>query len=455
MKRMLLAAVLCTSVAAAQVPKTLTLADAIALGMAANKTLKISGAKEDAARGRAGEAGTALLPSLRFEGSYRRLSEIDPFQISLPILPAPIVVFPSIPNTYTMRATLQQPLFTGFKLLNNARAASRLADAAAEDEANDEAEVVVTVTSAYWMEYQTIENRKAVGENVARLEAYERDTKNLMQAGLATRNDLLKVEVQLSNARLTLLDASNDVQIALMNLNIAIGEPLENDIVPVSIPGGEDSASAADPGKEMASLTGAAGRNRPDLAAMKLRVDAAEASLHAAQGGWWPQIYLSGSYYYSRPNSRIVPARDEFTGTWDVGVTLQFDVWNWGLTGYQTDQARASLIQNQWLYEQMKENASLEVRKNALTESRAREKVGVARLGVEQADENVRSTDEKYAKGAASSTDVLDASVALLQARTNLTGALVDLELAYTRLLKSLGVRSGNLRGSSGETRHE
>jgi outer membrane protein TolC len=81
--------------------------------------------------------------------------------------------------------------------------------------------------------------------------------------------------------------------------------------------------------------------------------------------------------------------------------------------------------------------------------------VGVARLGVEQADENVRSTDEKYAKGAASSTDVLDASVALLQARTNLTGALVDLELAHTRLLKSLGVRSGNLRGSLGETRHE
>jgi len=53
---------------------------------------------------------------------------------------------------------------------------------------------------------------------------------------------------------------------------------------------------------------------------------------------------------YSRPNSRIVPARDEFTGTWDVGVTLPILCLELGLTGYQTDQARASLVQNQWLF---------------------------------------------------------------------------------------------------------
>ena len=70
--------------ALAQAPRQLTLDEAIAIGMKNSKMLRVSAAKVEAAEARTGEAGTALLPSLKLEGSYKRLSDVDPFAVKGP-----------------------------------------------------------------------------------------------------------------------------------------------------------------------------------------------------------------------------------------------------------------------------------------------------------------------------------------------------------------------------------
>lgn len=420
-----------------QTEKPLTLEDALTIGREHSKLLKISSAKVDAATARADETGTTLLPSLKLEGSYRRLSDVDPFQVTVPFSPSPIVISPTILNTYNVRVGLQQPIFTGFKLRSNARAAEYLATAATFENRNDASELDLNIIGAYWTLFQTIQTRTLVDENVTRLVSYEEDTKRLMNAGMATRNDLLKIQVQLSSARLTQIDAVNDVQLAMMNLNNIIGQPLETLVRLVSRPAGVEDRSPGE--EESGRLVTKALDARPDLQAMKFRVQAAEASVSAAQGGWWPQLFLGANYYYARPNSRYQPARDEFKSTWDVGVTLQFDLWNWGATSYQTGQASAQFHQNELLYAQMKDNISLEVTRAALNVERARNKVAVAQLSIEQADENVRTTNDKYRNGLATSSDLLDADVALLQAKTSLSASQVEYALALARLDKATG----------------
>ncbi len=91
------------------------------------------------------------------------------------------------------------------------------------------------------------------------------------------------------------------------------------------------------------------------------------------------------------------------------------------------------------MYEQMKENASLEVTRYSLARRRAKDKVNVSALAISQAEENVRTMQDKYRSGLATSTEVLDASVALLQSRTNYTGALVEFEVARARLTRASG----------------
>jgi outer membrane protein TolC len=178
---------------------------------------------------------------------------------------------------------------------------------------------------------------------------------------------------------------------------------------------------------------------RPDLQAMQARVDASEAGVRAAMGNWWPQIFFTGNYYYSRPNPRYMPTLDMWRDTWDIGVSVQMDIWNWGLTSAQIQQANASLLANRFMYEQMKENASLEVTRYGLAKRRARDKVAVSALAISQAEENVRTIQDKYRAGLATSTEVLDASVALLQSRTNYSGALVEFEVARARLTRASG----------------
>jgi outer membrane protein TolC len=132
--------------------------------------------------------------------------------------------------------------------------------------------------------------------------------------------------------------------------------------------------------------------------------------------------------------------KDEFKGTWEVGVALQFDIWNWGIAGHQSDQARSLLEQNELTLSQLKDNATLDVKRSQLGVLRASKRIEVARAAIDQADENSRSINEKYKNGLATSTELLDASVALLQARTNYTGALVEHQIALARLNRAVGL---------------
>jgi outer membrane protein TolC len=444
MIRVVLTWTLLSCIGFAQPRKSLSLEDAIEIGLQQNKVLMASSKNVDVASARASEVNTALLPSLTFESSYQRLSEVDPFQVVVPFSPTPVTLSPIVLDNYKLKLSLRQPVFTGFRLRSNARAAEFAAQATEYEYHSDKSDLILNIKNAYWMLYQTIEVKNFVDENVNLLQVHLKDTENLMNAGLATRNDLLKIEVQHSDARLAQIDATHDVRVATMNLNNVIGQPLDTELRLTSQParrsgGPGPQQKMSEDVSRVHSLVSTAHGARADLKSMEFRIKAEDASVSAAQGDWWPQIFLAGNYYYSRPNPRVLPTRDEFKGTWDIGLMLQFDVWNWGATSNRTQQAQAGLNRTEYLYEQMKDNVSLEVTRSYLQVERSSEKVEVARLSIAQAEENARSTNEKYKNGLATSSDLLDADVALLHARTNLTGALVEFELAQARLSKAIG----------------
>ena len=63
----------------------------------------------------------------------------------------------------------------------------------------------------------------------------------------------------------------------------------------------------------------------------------------------------------------------------------------------------------------------------------------VAGQNVTQAEENYRVTNDKFKNGLALNSDLLDAEVALLQAKTDYIQSIVDYELAQAKLNKSIG----------------
>ncbi|MGB2958253.1 MAG: TolC family protein [Bacteroidota bacterium] len=441
MKRIGLALVWAASTAFAQEPVTLTLEEAISIARENSKSLLVSGARVNSAASRAGEVETALYPNLFFYGGYVRLKP-GTFSLATPGSPTPVSVGPVVDDTYTLQVGLRQPLFTGFSLSNNVRVAELEAEAARFEYQMEEADLVLNVTTAYWTLYQALQARRYAEENVARLRSYLADTEHLVAAGLATRNDRLKVEVQLASGKILQIEATNDVQLGMLHLNNVMGQPLGSEVRLASQPDagrdGDGDRILAER-EEPSALAERAWNARQDVQAFSARAEAARAGVDAAKGNWWPRLELTAHYLYNRPNSRYEPLTDEFIGSWDVGIQLAFDVWNWGATARQVEQAQARLRQKELQYDMLRDNVTLEVHSAALFLRRAKEKREVAGLAVMQAEESVRSTSDKYRSGLATSSELLDSEVSLLQAQTQYTGSEVEFALARARLRRAIG----------------
>ncbi|MEJ2614960.1 MAG: TolC family protein [Ignavibacteriaceae bacterium] len=284
---------------------------------------------------------------------------------------------------------------------------------------------------------QSKKSKEVTDQNVEQVKAHLMNVQNFYEQGLSTKNDLLKVQVQLSESELRQIDAKNAVKLARINLFNVIGIPLNTKS---EIPDSVDIKTNAV--NDLDSYIEKAMDNRPELKAMQYNIKSGEAGVTLAESNWYPQIYLGGNYYYSKPNQRIFPAENKFKDTWDVGVSVQVDLWNWGSTADKTEQAKAQLEEAKDSYKIAKDNIVLEVNSNYLNLEQSKDKIAVAEGSVSQAKENYRVTDETFKKGLALNSDLLDSEVALLQANTNYIQALVDYELAKARLEKSIG---GNL----------
>lgn len=411
--------------------RPLTLEETIGMGLENSRQLHSSAMRSDYAGAKASEASAALYPAVKVQAGYTRLSEVP--QLVIPI-PGMAVTFPVILNNYSAKATLTQPLFTGWKLQSAADIASYSAQAAQTDLAKDRSELIYSVTSAYWNLYRAREVKRLSDESVKQFEHHSDDVRNMMKQGIAVSNDVLKVNVQLANARLVQSDAENNVRLAQISLNSMIGLPLETDTDASS-----KLTSATQTYPDIATLIANAMRERPDVKSTDYRVQAAETGVRAAKGGWLPQLMLTGSYTYARPNQRIFPALDKFKDTWDVGVSLQFDIWNNLTTLYQTDAAHAQLEQARDAKGILKDGVVLEVTQSWLSFEQAKKRIQLAQLQLDQSAENLRMNQERFAHGYAVSSDLLDAEVADLQSKLQMTQALVDYEVAKARLDKSIG----------------
>jgi outer membrane protein len=434
-----IAVVLALPLAAGAQRRPLSLEEALAAGIEKSPGLHASRLELEGASARSREIAAGRLPSLKLGGGYTRLSEVPDFQVTLPISPNPIVVSQSYFNNFNLRLGIQQPLFTGFRLQAGEGSARLLEAAAGQDLAKSRAELAYAVKSAYWGLARAREFEKVIDENVRQVAEHLKDVRAFFDQGLATRNDVLRAELELSNAEILRIDARNAAEVALTTLASLIGLTPGSDVDLTTTVESRASRLPAGAGEGEADPIERALANRPEIRSAEFRIQASQMGVKAARSGFFPQVYLSGNYYYLRPNPRILPSLDRFKGTWDLSVSVSFDVWNWGQTKRQAEQAEARLGQAREARKALEDQAVLEVTQCRLSLARAGEKVRVAGQAVGQAEENLRVTRERFRQGIALSVDVLDAEMALLQAKLGRTQAAIDQVLAQAKLEKALG----------------
>lgn len=432
MKKLFLLLILFININAQQ--KILTLKESLNIGLGESKDIKIAQSLLNQSIYEVSEYSGYLLPKLSFGASYTKLSNIDPFKISVPFSPLPIKIQDAILDNYNFKLSLKQPLFTGFKLSSLKEAATNKFNANKYELTAEKNKTAFNIITAYYNYYKAIKLLKIAEDNVIKLKEHYNNTKNFVDNGLATTNDLLKIEVQYNNALLNKINFNNNKEIAkanfnkAINLNINANTEIDTSEIIIEEP-------KIDYEKDLIFAL----NERAELKSAEFKVNAADNYITAAKSNFYPSIYLMGNYYYNRPNQRLMPLKDEFKDTWDLSISLTWDIWDWGINSALAEQSKE--LKEQIILKQniLKDNITQEVYSNYLKVISEYTKIKVSRFAFLSAKENFRISEEKYLQQLLTSTDLLDAETNLTEAEINLVNTLVDYQLALTAYKKSLG----------------
>jgi outer membrane protein TolC len=414
--------------------RQLSLQEAIDIGLGKSRLLSIGKEKIKAADAKVDEVQASRLPALKFQTGYTRLSQVPPFTFTLPFPGStPVTISPVILDNYVMKLSAAQPVFTGFKLENLEESAELVAKAVQSDYDKDKNDLIAMIKTQYWGYVKAREIVKVAKENVEILKAHLKNVEIMNQAGMVQTNDVLKLQVQVTEAEYRLLEANNQKQLAMMGLNNALRLPLTTNLEAT------DNPTESIIGKPVDDMLNEAIEYRPDVKASEFRVKASATQVKVAEASWYPQISVFAEYNYNNPNMRIVPARSQFDDTWAAGIQLSIDVWNWGLNSSQTQQAEAQLAQAMDANMLTRESIQIEVMQAYTLMRQAAEKIPVTDFSIKQATEQARVISVRYQNGNAIMMDVLDAEMALLMAKMNKVQANIDLEIAKVKLEKAIG----------------
>ena len=164
--------------------------------------------------------------------------------------------------------------------------------------------------------------------------------------------------------------------------------------------------------------------HRPELKQAEYGVDAAEAALVVARSGHMPKISASASNSWASENW---PGDDN--EEWAVGVTASMNIFDSGVTWSKIHAAQENLAK-----------AKETQRQVYLGMREAEKRISTTQVAVAQAEEDYHIAVVRYQAGVGTNIDVMDAQVALTEAKTNYVKALYDYNTSKAALNTSMGV---------------
>lgn len=337
-------------------------------------------------------------------------------------------------NMFMASAVVTQPIYMGGAI----SAANKMASISEQMVANDyEAKLQATLHGtdhAYWMVVSLKHKRKLADSYLKLVKKLSNDVHKMIDEGVATRADGLKVDVKVNEAEMTLTQADNGLSLAKMFLCQLCGLPLDSKItladedresLPIEVVADDiDVNTVAD--------------NRPEVKLLENTVDLSRQVTRLARASYLPQILLSGGYSATNPNLYNGFER-KFSGAWNVGVVVRMPVWNWFEGVYKVRASKAATCIAQLEVGDVREKIELQVSQSRLKMSEANRRLVMATSNVDKANENLRCANLGFREGVIPSTGVMEAQTAWLQAQSQKIDAEIDVKLSQVDYKKALG----------------
>ncbi len=413
--------------------KVYTLKECIDKALKTNLTLVQTRGYFEQAKADALAAKGAFLPDLnwRISGSYSHqkwTSFQDP-------VTGEFVVGEFSQDVHGYQASLDASLmlFDGFgNFFNLARSRANVSsyrNRVSQQELN----AAYNVKSQYFSLLQAHATFKITQKALERTQELMKIAQTKYELGSASRSDVLKAKVSLSQAQLDMLTSENRVSKAQANLNYAIGEPVDQEIRVKDV-------EISDVDYSLSDVSAQSLRSNPGYLSAQDDLSAAKHGLRNAQSDYLPTLSLSASKYWVGPELGEMDDWLSRNYTTTIGGRLSFNIFDRFMTKQRNDYAKANLHSAEYGVSDWKRAVELEAREAYLN---LQETLKARELSDEKfasAQEDYKLAQEKYTLGAATILDILDAEVSLRTAESDQVDSKYNYLLAVARLKTVMGI---------------
>lgn len=372
------------------------------------------------------ETYSGFLPTVTAQANY--LTDHKYLYTDLIFGGAPASV-PAIIPTSNFVLTAQLPLFDGFASTNRWLSARSFERASQNEYDWTKFQVHRQVTLQFYRALGAKLLRDVADKNVKTLEDHLHDASLLKKAGVSTNYDVLRVEVQVSEARSELLNSTDNMDISRNKLNELLGAETDPRDVVGQMPALKTNL--------VDGITLDSVSQRRDLVALEQRSQGFD-ELESSAGRYWvPRFSLLYQYQYYNNRNDDIKDRENFRDAYQLGFNMTWNIFDGMVSAARSKES----IQQRYQAEKnlqiarlrAKQDVDLWKRKYLYNSSvyRSRES------DIQKSTESVRLATEGRRVGARTTTDLLDAETELFRARAGLVNAqigmveaLINLELA-------------------------
>lgn len=323
-------------------------------------------------------------------------------------------------------AMLVQPVYMGGQIVNGNKLAKVGIEAAELKAQLTEDQVLQQVEEYYWLIISLQEKKKTLQQALTFLDTLQRDVNIAVEAGLISKNDVLKVKLKWNEVYFNREKVQNGIQLATDALYQTIG--MSHGVLMLTDTIGDISEWQA-----RWTDVGAAVMSRKEAQLLDLQVDAEELKKKMTLGETLPHLTVGGTASYGNL------IFDHFTANALAFATLQVPLTGWWEASHKLKQ------QDILIQKAQNERADL-LQKMYLETMQAWNNVGDAYnqyqltgMALQDAEANLHDVKADYDAGLVPVSELLEAQTLLLQAQNKRTDALIDLKIKaeqYKRLTR-------------------
>jgi outer membrane protein len=419
----------------------ITLQQALKIALEKNPARKAALADTKAASAGVREARSSLLPHILFSetitdgndpvyvfGSKLREQRFTNADLALNVLntPTPLTNFATgFGGTWN--------LFDSFSSWHAVNRAERARDAAGQQLARTDQEVVFRVIDSYYAVLLAKSELQVAQQAMTTAQSILDRSKNRVDAGVAVESDYLTAQVRLATRKQELLRAQNNVWLARAQLSTAMGMPAASEFDP-----GDTLAEKTLPPISLDDAEKLALQKRPDLLQVRSEEAAQQQSVAMAKASFGPRVNAFANWEADNPTF----VSGGGGNNWTAGVAISFDIFQGGAKRAQLAREEALKDKIAASREQATNAIQLQVRRAYYEVDSARQQIDVTRSSISESQESLRLNQNRYDAGLVTITDLLASEDTVRRAQTDYLQALYEYYTGYANLELASGTLS-------------